>query len=78
MTIPIRLFDSISLSRDGTNSYTILHGKCYIKLAEMKGIKQPVGFVKLTNVSIVRLKKHGIRFELACYKNKVQDWKNGV
>ncbi len=44
----------------------------------MRGIKQPVGFVKLTNVAIVRLRRGGIRFELACYKNKVQDWKNQV
>jgi len=44
----------------------------------MKGIKQPVGFVKLTNVAVVRVKKKGIRFELACYKNKVHDWKNGL
>ena len=52
--------------------------------------------VRLTNVSIVRLKKGGKRFEvgkgsrglrsdeaqiyvqIACYKNKVQEWRNGV
>lgn len=32
-----------------------------------RGVKQ----VKLTNVAIVRLKKGGKRFELACYPNKV-------
>ncbi|CAG8535507.1 63_t:CDS:2 [Diversispora eburnea] len=32
----------------------------------------------LTNVSIVRLKKGGKRFEIACYKNKVMEWRNGV
>jgi len=26
----------------------------------------------------VRLKKGGKRFEIACYKNKVQEWRNGV
>jgi len=26
----------------------------------------------------VRLKKAGKRFEIACYKNKVQEWRNGV
>ncbi|PJF17512.1 SBDS family rRNA metabolism protein [Paramicrosporidium saccamoebae] len=36
----------------------------------------PVNQVKLTNVSVVRLKKGGKRFELACYKNKVQDYRN--
>ncbi|GJJ09398.1 hypothetical protein Clacol_003620 [Clathrus columnatus] len=46
---------------------------------------------RLTNVSIVRLKKGGKRFELhtkvitiiwdkkiACYKNKVQEWRRGI
>lgn len=41
-------------------------------------ISQPVGFVKLTNVAVVRLNKKGKRFELACYKNKVADWRDGV
>lgn len=36
----------------------------------------PVNQVKLTNVSVVRLKKHGNRFEIACFKNKILDWKN--
>ncbi|GJE96829.1 Shwachman-Bodian-Diamond syndrome protein [Phanerochaete sordida] len=41
-------------------------------------IYQPSGQIKLTNVSVVRLKKGGKRFEIACYKNKVQEWRNGV
>ncbi|KAI0932847.1 hypothetical protein AcW1_000149 [Taiwanofungus camphoratus] len=41
-------------------------------------INQPSGQIKLTNVSIVRLKKGGKRFEIACYKNKVQEWRSGV
>ncbi|KZV74773.1 Shwachman-Bodian-diamond syndrome protein [Peniophora sp. CONT] len=41
-------------------------------------INQPSGQIKLTNVSIVRLKKGGKRFEIACYKNKVQEWRTGV
>ncbi|EIM83417.1 Shwachman-Bodian-diamond syndrome protein [Stereum hirsutum FP-91666 SS1] len=41
-------------------------------------INQPSGQIKLTNVSIVRLKKGGKRYEIACYKNKVQEWRNGV
>ncbi|KAF8999547.1 Shwachman-Bodian-diamond syndrome protein [Hymenopellis radicata] len=44
----------------------------------MSKINQPSNQIKLTNVSIVRLKKGGKRFEVACYKNKVQEWRNGV
>lgn len=29
-------------------------------------------------MAVVRLKKHGIRFEIACYKNKVLSWRSGV
>lgn len=39
------------------------------------GIFTPINQVKLTNVSYVRLKKGGKRFELACYKNKVQEYR---
>ncbi|KAK9270541.1 hypothetical protein L1049_026122 [Liquidambar formosana] len=39
---------------------------------------QPIGQKRLTNVAVVRLKKHGIRFEIACYKNKVLSWRSGV
>ncbi|KAI3972256.1 hypothetical protein MKW92_016491 [Papaver armeniacum] len=41
-------------------------------------VKQPVGQKKLTNVAVVRLKKHGMRFEVACYQNKVLSWRSGV
>ncbi|KAJ3045371.1 hypothetical protein HDV00_010241 [Rhizophlyctis rosea] len=44
----------------------------------MANIFTPVNQVKLTNVSIVRLKKGGKRFEIACYKNKVLEWRNQV
>lgn len=43
-----------------------------------KTIVQPVGQKRLTNVAVVRLKKHGMRFEIACYKNKVLSWRSGV
>ncbi|KAJ3215216.1 hypothetical protein HDU67_000703 [Dinochytrium kinnereticum] len=33
---------------------------------------------RLTNVSVVRLKKGGKRFEIACYKNKVMEWRSNV
>ena len=34
--------------------------------------------VSLTNVDVVRAKKNGKRFEIACYKNKVLSWRQGV
>ncbi|KAJ1656892.1 hypothetical protein IWQ61_003612 [Dispira simplex] len=42
------------------------------------GLFQPGTQIKLTNVSIVRLRKGGKRFEVACYKNKVMEWRNQV
>lgn len=45
---------------------------------EMSGIKQPITQVRLTNVATVRLKANGNRFEIACYKNKVSNWRDGV
>uniref|UniRef100_A0A0D6R5I9 U1-type domain-containing protein n=1 Tax=Araucaria cunninghamii TaxID=56994 RepID=A0A0D6R5I9_ARACU len=39
---------------------------------------QPIGQKRLTNVAVVRLKKHGMRFEIACFKNKVLSWRSGV
>ncbi|KAK2197322.1 bifunctional Ribosome maturation protein Sdo1-SBDS [Babesia duncani] len=44
----------------------------------MGGLKQPIGQVRLTNVATVRLKKGGERFEVACYKNKILNWRSGV
>ncbi|KAF4332510.1 SDO1-like protein [Fusarium beomiforme] len=41
-------------------------------------IQQPSNQIKLTNVSLVRLKKGKKRFELACYKNKVLEWRSGI
>lgn len=41
-------------------------------------VQQPIGQKRLTNVAVVRLKKKGIRFEIACYKNKVLSWRSGV
>lgn len=41
-------------------------------------INQPSNQIKLTNVSLVRLKKAKKRFEVACYKNKVLEWRSGI
>ncbi|KAL0438180.1 UNVERIFIED_CONTAM: Ribosome maturation protein SBDS [Sesamum latifolium] len=43
-----------------------------------KTLVQPIGQKRLTNVAVVRLKKHGNRFEIACYKNKVLSWRSRV
>lgn len=41
----------------------------------MAVINQPGSQIKLTNVSLVRMKRGKKRFEIACYQNKVQDWR---
>ena len=41
----------------------------------MAVINQPNTQIRLTNVSLVRMKKGKKRFEIACYQNKVQDWR---
>ena len=41
-------------------------------------IGQPVNQVRLTNVAMVRMHKGGKRFEVACYRNKVLSWRQGV
>jgi ribosome maturation protein SDO1 len=39
-------------------------------------IKTPTNQKLLTNVAVVRMKRAGKRFEIACYKNKVLNWRN--
>ena len=41
-------------------------------------IQQPSTQIKLTNVALVRLRKERKRFEIACYQNKVQDYRKGI
>lgn len=36
------------------------------------------GQKRLTNIAVVRLRKNGKRFEIACYRNKVSDWRAGM
>ncbi|KAF2843818.1 Shwachman-Bodian-diamond syndrome protein, partial [Patellaria atrata CBS 101060] len=38
----------------------------------------PSNQIKLTNVSLVRMKKGKKRYEIACYKNKVLEWRSGI
>ena len=42
------------------------------------GIQQPSNRISLTNISLVRLKKGKKRFELACYKNKLLEYRSGT
>ncbi|XP_055328381.1 ribosome maturation protein SBDS-like [Paramacrobiotus metropolitanus] len=44
----------------------------------MATIFTPTNQIRLTNVAVVRMKKGGKRFEIACYKNKVLSWRNGA
>lgn len=44
----------------------------------MGKINQPNTQIRLTNVSLVRMKKGKKRFEIACYQNKVHDFQSGV
>ncbi|XP_023946856.2 ribosome maturation protein SBDS [Bicyclus anynana] len=44
----------------------------------MSKIFTPTNQIRLTNVAIVRLKKGGKRFEIACYKNKVVSWRSKI
>uniref|UniRef100_A0A0G4HPN0 SBDS family rRNA metabolism protein n=1 Tax=Chromera velia CCMP2878 TaxID=1169474 RepID=A0A0G4HPN0_9ALVE len=39
---------------------------------------QPVTQVRMTNVAVIKYKSHGKRFEVACYKNKILNWRNGI
>jgi len=42
----------------------------------MSSIFTPTNQVRLTNVAVVRIKRSGKRFEIACYKNKVLSWRD--
>uniref|UniRef100_U5EWR6 Ribosome maturation protein SBDS n=1 Tax=Corethrella appendiculata TaxID=1370023 RepID=U5EWR6_9DIPT len=44
----------------------------------MPKIFTPTNQIRLTNVAVVRMKKAGKRFEIACYKNKVVSWRQNV
>ena len=45
--------------------------------ASVTQLALPIGIKKLTNIAVVRLKKAGVRFEIACYKNTVVAWRDG-
>ena len=41
-------------------------------------ITQPLNQVRLTNVAVVRMNKNGKRFEVACYRNKIVNYRQGI
>ncbi len=41
-------------------------------------ITQPVNQVRLTNVAVVRMTTHGKRFEVACYRNKILNYRQRI
>lgn len=41
-------------------------------------ITQPVNQVRLTNVAVVRMNRHGKRFEVACYRNKILNYRQKI
>jgi len=41
-------------------------------------ITQPVNQVRLTNVAVVRMNRHGKRFEVACYRNKILNYRQRI
>ena len=41
-------------------------------------LKQPVANVKLTNVATIKYNINKKSFEIACYRNKALNWRNGV
>jgi len=49
----------------------------YTVYCEM-ALKQPISQVRLTNVAVVKHRSHGKRFEVACFKNKVLNWRAGT
>ncbi|KAH0561802.1 ribosome maturation protein SBDS [Cotesia glomerata] len=44
----------------------------------MSKIFTPTNQIRLTNIAVVRIKKTGKRFEIACYRNKVISWRNNL
>lgn len=50
----------------------------FLPTIAMPSIKQPVTQKRLTNVAVVKLKSGGVNFEIAAYKNKVLDWREGI
>ena len=57
-----------------------VHGRARLRapLHHSRTSASQVGQKRLTNICVVRLKRNGKRFEVACYKNTVIAWRNKV
>jgi len=49
-----------------------------LKMSKGKRIQTPVNQKRFTNVVVVRHKTAGFKFEIACYPNKVEEWRRKV
>lgn len=56
---------------------TYLFYSFFVSVSRM-AIFTPSNQLKLTNVAVVKMKRGGKRFEIACYKNKVMSWRSKV
>jgi uncharacterized protein YecE (DUF72 family) len=62
-----------------TTTHKIYFSKSGDRSIDMSArVGTPVNQVRLTNVAYVRLQKRGKRFEIACYRNKVLNWRNKI
>jgi ribosome maturation protein SDO1 len=41
-------------------------------------LKQPMSKITMTNVATIRYKINNRQFEIACYRNKALNWRNGL
>lgn len=41
-------------------------------------LKQPSTIVKMTNVAFIKYRMNNKTFEIACYRNKAVNWRNGL
>ena len=71
---PLPYITSLTHSLSRISSLTLLSS---IEVITMS-VFTPVNQIRLTNVAYVRLSKMGKRFEIACYRNKVLNWRNKI
>ena len=48
------------------------------RFGNYKNIDTPQNQQKTTNIAVVRMKIKGKKFEVACYKNKIVNYRNGL
>ena len=60
------------VAKHNTNTFSTEH------TIMSRQINLPINQVRLTNVAVVRMNRGGKRFEIACYRNKVVDYRQGL